>query len=167
MTAYASLEERFRAINHLIHVFNIMYWDEATMMPLGGGAARANAMAALAGILHERRTAPEIGDLLDEARSHADGLDPWQRANLHQMHRTWTHNTALPQDLVTAIQLAATTCEQTWRACRPSEDWAAVLPKLEHLFGLQREAAERLGEQQGLPPYDALLDTYEEGLRAE
>ncbi|UCC14945.1 MAG: carboxypeptidase M32 [Gammaproteobacteria bacterium] len=166
MTPYEALENSFRDISHLLHVSAVLYWDEATMMPLGGGSARANAMAALAGILHERITAPEIGDLLDQARSSADDLGVWERANLHQMERTWSQNTALPHELVKAIQLAATTCEQTWRACRPSEDWTTVLPKLESLFKLQREVAEYMGEQQGLAPYDALLDSYEEGLRA-
>ena len=167
MTPYEALEQHFRGINDLAHVFAVLYWDEATMMPLGGGPARANAMAALAGILHERKSAPAVGELLEATRSSADELSVWQQANLHQMQRAWISSTALPHDLVTAMQLAATTCEQTWRACRPSEDWATVLPKLESLFQLQREAAERMGEQQGLSPYDALLDAYEEGLRAD
>ena len=48
MTPYKALEQHFRQINDLAHVFAVLYWDEATMMPLGGGPARANAMAALA-----------------------------------------------------------------------------------------------------------------------
>ena len=79
MTPYEALENSFRDISYLLHVSAVLYWDEATMMPLGGGSARANAMAALAGILHERRTAPEIGDLLDQARSSADDLGVWER----------------------------------------------------------------------------------------
>jgi len=167
MTPYEALESRFRDIGHLQHVEAIMFWDEAAMMPPGGGAARANAMSMLAGVLHERMTAPDIGDLLEEAGAAADGLSAWQRANLAQMRRAWRQATALPGDLVKASQLAAMNCEQTWRRCRPLQDWETVRPKLEALLRLKREAAERLGQAEGLAPYDALLDTYEEGLRSD
>ena len=97
MTPYKALEQHFRQINDLAHVFAVLYWDEATMMPLGGGPARANAMAALAGILHQRRSAPEVGELLEGAGSSADDLSLWQKANLHQMQRAWVTSTALPR----------------------------------------------------------------------
>ncbi|KPK66461.1 MAG: peptidase M32 [Gemmatimonas sp. SG8_38_2] len=165
MSAYETLEHRFRDISHLEHVQAMLFWDEATMMPMGGGPARAEALAALAGVLHERRAAPELGDLLADADASQDGLAPWQRANLHQMRRNWRQATALPADLVTASQLAATTCEQTWRRCRPEQDWATVEPLLKNVIRLNREVAVRLGELEGLAPYEALMDSYEEGLR--
>lgn len=167
MTPYGILESRFRDIGRLEHVEAILHWDEASMMPPGGGPARANAMSTLAGVIHERMTSPEIGDLLDKAGESSDGLDSWQRANLAQMRRSWRHATALPGDLVRAWQLAARTCEQTWRRCRPREDWETVRPELEALLQLTRETAQRLGEAGGLAPYDALLDQYEEGLRSD
>jgi carboxypeptidase Taq len=167
MEAYQALEQRFREIGHLEHVEAILFWDEAAMMPPGGGPARAGAMSALAGVIHERTAMPDIGDLLAQADASADGLDPWQQANLAQMKRTWRHATALPGDLVKASQLATMTCEQTWRRYRPLQDWEAVRPKLEEVLRLKQEAAQRLGEAEGLAPYDALLDIHEEGLRSD
>lgn len=167
MNAYEALESRFREINHLQHVQAILFWDEATMMPTGGGPARAEAMAALAGVLHDKRTAPEIGDLLAEAGVTAETLDGWQQANLHQMRRSWRHATALPADLVKESQLAAMTCEQAWRGCRPKQDWATVEPLLERVISLNLAVAGHLAEIEGITPYDALLDSYEEGLRTE
>ena len=167
MTPYEALEARFREVSHLQHVQAMLFWDEATMMPLGGGPARANAMATLAGVLHEKRTAPEIGDLLADADAGSTSLGPWQRANLHQMQRSWRHSTALPAKLVTESQLAASTCEQTWRGCRPKQDWATIEPLLKTVIDLNVEVAQRLGELEGLAPYDALMDSYEEGLRTD
>jgi carboxypeptidase Taq len=164
MTAYESLEREYREINHLEHVEQIIAWDEATMMPLGGGPPRANAMAALAGVIHARRTASRIGELLEQAASEEAGLGPWQKANLHQMGRSYRHATALPAELVTATQLASARCEQTWRRCRPENDWATVAPLLEEVLRLRREEAALVGETLSLAPYDAMLDHYEEGL---
>ncbi len=167
MTPYLALESRFRDIGHLQHIESILLWDEAAMMPPGGGAARADAMSMLAGVVHERITSPDIGDLLEAADAAAENLDAWQRANLAQMRRAWRHATALPGDLVMATQLVAMTCEQTWRGCRPRQDWETVRPKLEELLRLKQEVGQRLGEAENLAPYDALLDTYEEGLRSD
>lgn len=165
MTAYESLEKEYRDIGHLEHVEAIIGWDEATMMPLGGGPPRADAMAALAGVIHARRTAEQIGELLERATTEHAGLGPWQRANLRQMERDYRHATALPADLVTACQLATARCEQTWRRCRPDHDWKSVAPLLEEVLRLKREEARLLGEAMSLSPYDAMLDYYEEGLR--
>jgi carboxypeptidase Taq len=165
MTAYESLEQHYREINHLEHVDEIIAWDEATMMPLGGGPPRANAMAALAGVIHTRRTSDRIGELLERAESEKASLDGWQRANLHQMGRYYLHATALPVELVTASQLATARCEQTWRRCRPEQDWATVVPLLEEVLRLKREEARLVGEVMSLEPYDAMLDYHEEGLR--
>ncbi len=38
--AYEQLTEHFRKIGDLEHVYSISSWDEAAMMPEGGGAAR-------------------------------------------------------------------------------------------------------------------------------
>ena len=43
------------------------------MMPPGGAPARAEQMAALSVLLHELRTDPALGDLLDEAEAGGAG----------------------------------------------------------------------------------------------
>ena len=54
------------------------------MMPPGAAVARADPKSALAGVLHERQTDPEVGRLLaalqDEAKLRP--LDPFQRVSL-------------------------------------------------------------------------------------
>ncbi len=47
MSAYQELQDHFRRINHLNHIQQIVVWDEAAMMPVGGGQVRGEAMAAL------------------------------------------------------------------------------------------------------------------------
>ena len=69
MTPYEELETRFRDLSHLGHAGAILHWDEASMMPTGGGEARGQSMALLAAIAHQRLTHPEIGAFLDQAES--------------------------------------------------------------------------------------------------
>jgi carboxypeptidase Taq len=166
MTPYAELETRFAELHQLGHAQAMLNWDEAVMMPRGGGPARGAALAALAALAHRTLTAPKVGDLLDKAEAGRCELNKWQQANLRAMRRMHTRAVALPEALVRAMQISTSRCEQTWRAARAENDWNAVESLLAEVLALAREEAAALGETLGLDPYDALLDMYEEGTRA-
>lgn len=163
--SYLALEEHQRRISHLRHVEAIAGWDEAAVMPAGGGEARADAMATLRGIIHERSTAPALGELFARAEAEQGGLEPWQRANLRELRREWVRATALPQDLVEASSRADSKSEQAWRALRARNDWQSFAPILSEVLALKREVAAALASRLELDPYDALLDGYEPGAR--
>jgi len=166
MTAYHRLTERFTRIATLGEASSVLGWDAATMMPPGGGAARGDQLAVLAGLSHELLTAPEPGDDLAAAEAEAATLDAWQRANLRLMRNAHTRATALPRDLVEAQARANSACEKTWREARRASDFAAVRQPFAEVVRLVREAAAALGSVLGLSPYDALMDGFQHGVRA-
>jgi carboxypeptidase Taq len=166
ISPYEDLEARFVELHNLGHAQAMLGWDEATMMPRGGGEARGQALATLAGLAHERLTAPEVRALLDAAEDTGERLGPWQRANLREMRRIHTRASALPESLVRAWEIATIRCEQTWRTARADNDWNAVAGELEQVLMLARERGAALGAQLDLAPYDALLDGFEAGTRA-
>jgi carboxypeptidase Taq len=166
LAAYTRLEDRFARIIALGDAEAMLHWDLATMMPPGGAAARADQLAVLKSVRHGLLTAPEVGDLLAEAAG-ADGLDPWQRANLAEMRRAHAHATALPASLVESLSRATTACEAAWREARAEARYALVLPRLTALLRLVRDTAEAKAAALGVSPYDALLDEYEPGARAD
>ncbi len=135
------------------------------MMPPGGAEARGEQLAVLSGIAHELITAPDLGDLLDQANADSDQLDIWQRANLTEMRRRWAHATAIDADLVEALTKASTECEMTWRDAREANDFKMVEPKLTRLLALVRQKADAKSAVLGLSPYDALLDSYDPGTK--
>ena len=161
---YESLEERFRTIGNLRHAESMLSWDEAVMMPSGGGKVRADALAALAGTVHSLEAAQDLADLTEAALERED--DPWRRANLDQMARVSRRARALPEDLVTALTRASAASEQTWRTARAANDFDAVAGGLEEVLALTRERGKALAQAagDGTEPYDALLDEYEPGL---
>jgi carboxypeptidase Taq len=165
MTAYETLEERFKEINALEHAAAILSWDEAAMMPPASGDARATALATLAGVMHEKLIATEIGDLINKTSATSEPLDHWQSANLKEMTRRWRQATAVPVGLVIASSRANSKCEQTWRRCRAENDWQTIVPLLSEVVNFARETAIGLGEAESLSPYDALMDKWEPGLR--
>ncbi len=97
-------------------------WDAATMMPPGGGAARGDQLAVLAGMSHSLLVAPAVGDDLAAAEATAEP-DPWSAANLRLMRHAYTRATAMPPDLVEAQARANSACEKVWREARRHSDF--------------------------------------------
>ena len=164
MKAYQELSQRFRRLGLLGDALAVLSWDTAAMMPDGAAPARAAQSATLSVLIHEQVTAPRVGELL--AAADVEPLDGWQRANLAEMRRGHAHATAVPPDLVERLSVAASECEMAWRAARPANDFAGLLPKLARVLELTRAQAEAKAAALGCSPYDALLDQYEPGGRA-
>lgn len=166
MTAYTDLERRFARIAALGDALGILGWDRETTMPLGAAEGRAQQLATLDVLAHELMTAPEMADLLADATTRNTELDPWQTANLREMTRQHLHATAVPSDLVEATSLAVSRCEVAWRKARADADFPSLLPLLSEVLERQRDTAQAKGAALGLDPYDALLDSYDPGMRA-
>ena len=161
-TAYDRLKYRAARLATLGEAASILHWDASTMMPKGGGAARGEQLATLAGLAHEMMTAPDVAEDLHAATANG----PWDAANLDLMRRAHTRATALPTALVEATARANSACEKTWREAKAASDFAMVRPYLEEVLRLQRDTAQALSAATGLSPYDALMEGYQRGVTA-
>lgn len=165
MTAYSDLTAHFGRISALSNAIGILSWDTAAMMPAGASPTRSESMALLEVLRHGMVVEPRIGDWLAAADADSS-LGEWERANLREIRRIWTVETALPADLVEASSKATSACEMRWRQARADSDFASLLPYLAEVLNLQREIGVAKGEKLALSPYDALLNDYEPGGRS-
>jgi carboxypeptidase Taq len=165
MTAYARLTARATRIATIREAQSMLDWDASAMMPSGGGDARGDQIAVLAGLAHGLGTAPEVAADLADAEA-APPQDEWQAENLRLLRHAHTRATALPADLVEAHARACSDTERTWREARAQSDFTMVAPKLENLIALMREQAQALAPALGLTPYDALMDGFQRGVKA-
>ena len=162
MTAYTRLTARFARIGTIHEAAAMLGWDAAAMMPAGGGAARGDQLAVLAGLAHGQLAEPAVADDL----AGAEAGEPWDAANLALMRHAHIRATAVPPDLVEAQARANAACEQTWREARRLADFAMVRDRLAEVLRLVREQAAALAPALGLSPYDALMDGYQRGTGA-
>ncbi len=165
--AYRTLESRAKRINDIHGALAILGWDAQTMMPKGGSEARGEQVATLSAMAHEIATADDLPDLLDKAEASAASLDVWQKANLKKMQLSQRRAAAIDPDLVSSMAKATNRAEMAWRDARANADFQSLLPDLEEVISLTREKAASLASAFDLQPYDALLDTFELGLRRE
>ncbi|AMS40357.1 carboxypeptidase M32 [Aminobacter aminovorans] len=161
--SFARLDELGRKLEALEHALAILGADEATHMAVGGGAKRAEALSALAGMHHRQATAPEISDWIAAAETEA--LNDDQRLAVREFRRQYTNMTCLPTEFVERQTAARLRCEQLWRDLRAKNDWAGLQPALEGIVAIAREEAALRSEALGLDPYDALMEQYDPGNR--
>lgn len=166
MSAYGELTKRFHRITNLDDAAAMLSWDQQTMMPDGGAAARGEQLAALRVTVHELLVDERVADWLSHAESDAAALGEWERANLREMRRRQLYATAVPGELVAEHARAVTAGEMAWRAARAASDFEALRPHLQRVLDVTLSLGQARGEKLGLSPYDALLDEYEPGGRA-
>lgn len=165
MQAYTALDKRFRRLSGLGGAAAILNWDQAVMMPRGSNAVRGEQLAILAGLSHELLTDKVTGELVEQAS--CEELNDWQRANLVEIARHYRQAVAVPPDLVEAQTLASNACEMAWRDAREQSDFKSLLPFMDEVIKLTREAAKLKGAALELDPYNAMLDQFQPGLDAE
>ena len=164
--SYQQLHDMYAEIGDLEHAEAMLSWDEAVMMPAGGGERRANSLATLAAQVHRRKSDPRTEAMLTEALAD-QSLDQWQSANLREMKRSWQAAVAVPESLVIALSKARSICEQSWRIKRAENDWKAMCPLLDEVLRLTREKAACLAQSSGDSLYDVLIDQYQPGVNQE
>lgn len=164
------LTERLLEIQHLSSAASVLSWDQETYMPAGGGAARADQLATLQTIAHDRFVSPEMEALLGQWLDPATGeppareADAWNepaRALLREVWRDFSRAKRLPSEFVRRLSRESSIAQQVWIEARAKNQYPRFLPHLRTLVALKQEEAGYLGYTHS--PYDALLDTYEPG----
>ena len=162
-TSYDRLCDHLRQTALLEATQGLLMWDERTKLPPAGGAYRAEQIGFMAGLIHQRQTAPELGEWLGELADSPLAADPHgdTGAVIRHVRRDYEKRAKLPQKLVEELARLAVLGEQTWEEARRDNDFSRFQPLLERMIELKREQAEAVGYDD--MPYDALLDDYEPG----
>src|SRR5437868_11093127 len=89
--AYDELIRRFKESRLLDSIGSMLGWDERTYMPPKGSAHRAEQMALLARLGHERLTSPRLGELLGLLETGPFVKDPEaaQAVNIREIRRLY------------------------------------------------------------------------------
>jgi carboxypeptidase Taq len=149
---------------------SVLSWDQETYMPAGGGEARAEQIAVLQGLAHQKLVSAEIEKLLSQWVDPATGLayeqpgdlcDEPSRSLLREIWRDFSRAKKLPSDFVIKLSRECSLAQQVWAEAKAQNKFAMFLPNLRTVLSLKREEARYLGYKHS--PYDALLDVYEPG----
>ena len=162
---YSELENRWTRISSLSGAISLLSWDSQTIMPSGTSDVRAEQIATLSVLRHEEITSNLIADLL--AKIDTEVLTDWQRANVREIKRVYENATALSTEIIDAHSRARHNCETIWRIARKDNSFEFVANPLGELLEITKEIAAIKSDKFNMQPYDALLDEYEPGAKAE
>ena len=162
--ALADLKQRLAEIFDLERALGVMGWDQRTMMPPKGAAARAEAAATLSGVIHERFISDEIGRLLDQVASLETelGHDSDDASLVRVTRREWEKARRVPAELAAAWAREGGKAHVAWLEAREQNDFSVFLPALRRVHDVALRWAELM--ERGDSPYDAFLDEYEPGM---
>jgi carboxypeptidase Taq len=159
MNAYQQLEQHFKKYYDFENLAAIVSWDEAAMMPTGGGQARAEALATLSAVQHDWLTDKKVGDLLNQAKD-LTGLSLWQQRNIYWIEKKYQQALCIPAKLVEEFTNQSLICSQAWRESRAKNDWQSFKPHLKQLFQKVQTIAEIKSQTFDKSPLDVLIDEY-------
>ena len=159
------LKERLAEIADLQGAVAVLEWDQQTYMPPGGAAGRAEQMATLHKLAHEKFIAPEIGALLADLQDWATTADPEadDTCLVIRVSRDYARACKVPAELVAEIARTTGIAHSIWAQARAAKDFSLFRPLLEKIFALRRQEAMCFAPPASL--YDPLLDDYEPALQ--
>lgn len=162
-TTFERLRELLAEIHDLSAAMSLLEWDMEVMMPPKGAVARGAQLATLAAIRHRLQTSPELARLLDDLARRTTDSD--EARLVAEARHDYERATKLPESFVRRFAEAQSAGYNAWLGAKANSDFAAFRPHLETLLELAREATGHYGYEGS--PYNALLDNFERGMRAE
>jgi carboxypeptidase Taq len=163
--AFEDLRRRVAEVDDLRRAAALLEWDQQVMMPRRGAAVRAEQLATLKRVTHERFTSAEIGRLLEELAPFEAGheYDSFEASLVRVTRRDWEKARKVPAELRAAMSRASSLALPVWVEARRNDDFAAFLPVLRENLELRRRYIACF-ESEYAEPYDAVLDDYERGM---
>ncbi len=158
---WQELKYRLAEVSNLRHASAVLGWDQQTCMPSRGAPARADQLATLDKIAHERFICDEIGELLDALEPEVARLDyvSDEASLIRVARRDYDKARRVPASLVERLSRTCALGIEAWGEARAKSDFRIFQSHLEKIVDLEIELANRLGYAERI--YDALLDQYE------
>ncbi len=162
---FDELLRRLGEISDLERAGYVLSWDQETKMPPLGAPARAEQLATLTRLAHERYTAPELGSLLEELRELEEGSEPesFEASVIRVTRRDYEKKRGVPSELRAEMRRAGSLGYAAWLEARAAADFEILRPHLERRVALTQEYV--ACHEPFDDPYDVLLDDHERGMR--
>ncbi len=159
MSAYIKLKEIFREASLSSDIAGILHWDMSTMMPTNSRNQRAEQLAYLSKLSHDKVSSNKVRDLISEAKN--EDLNKNDLQNLKEIEREHKLAFSVPSDLVEKISRTSAKCEGEWQEAKKNSNFNLIKNTLGELINLTKEEANILGKEFNLLPYEALVNKFE------
>src|SRR6476661_1955069 len=130
---FAELQQRLAEVTNLTKASALLFWDQRVMMPPGGAAARAEAIATVTRLTQERFVDAEIGRLLEDLRGFEESsdYDSFEASLIRVTRRDYDKATRVPPELVGEINRTSALALSAWGPAKEESNFGVLRPHLE------------------------------------
>lgn len=165
---YKDLVERLDSITQLGRASAVLGYDQLVFMPSQASTERGKQMAALATVIHEKRTDPKILDLLEAASALPDVVNDKDAQRLIEIERkAFIENQRIPTGLAAKAASLQASAYSDWVSAKEKDDFSLFVPTLKECFdtAIALADAKRGNDKKGtVTLYDQMLDEFEVGM---
>src|SRR6478735_776151 len=143
-TALVELKRRLAEVSDVSRAAGVLGWDQRVTMPPRGTDARADQLATLGRIAHERFVDDEVGRLLDDAEPQVAALehDSDDASLVRVTRRDWEKARRVPADLHEEMTREGARGHHAWVEARRDDDYAPgmLTTEVRDVFAVLRPA---------------------------
>ncbi len=166
------MSEKFKKLKTLIAEVSdlnaaqaVLGWDQQTYMPPGGAEARGNQLATLGSLTHQKFTAPEIGQLIEDVKSELGNAEPDSddARYVKVLSKDYDEATKVPSEYVAKFAQLTARGHESWAKARAESNFLIFQSDLEEIVEMRKEYVSFFPPADH--PYDTLLDQFEPGMK--
>ncbi|TGK96033.1 carboxypeptidase M32 [Leptospira brenneri] len=166
--ALENYRKQYRKIKLFQDISSVLHWDSEVMMPEEGREYRSAQIAAVAELTHDWMTDKSFLNQIQLAKDSISqipesGRSLWNR-ELEVLMEEKEKADKLPSDFVSEFARVTNLSHAEWAAAKKEKNFQTFAKRLEELVELSKKQADYFGYT--TEPYDALLDSYEKGAKA-
>ena len=156
--------DAYKPMWSLNHAISLMGWDFETYMPRKGTEERGVADSQLHMLHKDLLLNKDFVGLIESAKK-LESLSDLEKGIVRVLNREITKQIKIPRELTQAESLERIRGNMAWREAREKSDYMMYAPHLMKMIDIKKKIAEKIGYEKN--PYDALLDSFEEGLTVD
>jgi carboxypeptidase Taq len=159
------LRQRLAEVFDLGKTMSLLSWDQQVLMPRRGAQVRAEQMATVGKIAHQKFTSAEVGRLIDDLHDWGEQheYDSFEASLIRVAARDWEKASKVPAELRAEMSRSAALANQVWVDARRDNDFGSFLPVLRRNLDLRKRYIDCFEVDD--EPYDIVLDDYERGMK--
>jgi carboxypeptidase Taq len=162
---FEQLKQRLAEVDDLRKAAGLLFWDQRVMMPPGGSAARAEAIATVSRLAQEHFIAADIGELLEGLRGleESSDYDSFEASLIRVTRHDYEKATRVPPELVGEMRRASAHALSAWGPAKEESNFELLRPHLETNLELRHRYVACF--EPADETYDVLLDDYEPNMK--
>lgn len=161
----------WKELNHFRNILGLLHWDMEVNLPEKASEERSEQISLLASQSHEMLVGKKLSDLISDLEVQLNTYSLPEKdilsvkREIEILKKDIDREKKLPLDLVKEFSRVTSLGQSVWANARKKSSFSDFAPVLSEIVKLSQQMADCYGYT--TEKYDALLEGYEEGTRAE